>query len=149
MDWSRAKTILIGAFLLLNVFLGYQLWLNEQSEVDFARRAQGGIDLLEEMLVQNRITINGDIPLETPVMNNLEVSLIDLSQLERPFSNQAITMNESAILSSFETPVSLPDTINRYQLDQLLEPFVWHIDEYRWEPLLSDEETDRIRSNER
>lgn len=98
MDWSRAKTILIGAFLLLNVFLGYQLWLNEQSEVDFARRAQGGIDLLEEMLVQNRITINGDIPLETPVMNNLEVSLIDLSQLERPFSNQAITMNESAIL---------------------------------------------------
>jgi len=33
MDWGRAKSVLIVSFLVLNVLLGYQLWLNVRDQV--------------------------------------------------------------------------------------------------------------------
>lgn len=35
MEWARAKTILIITFFLLNVILGYQLWITKVADSYF------------------------------------------------------------------------------------------------------------------
>lgn len=37
MDWGRAKNVLIYAFLLLNLVLGYQLWNDLREQADSIR----------------------------------------------------------------------------------------------------------------
>lgn len=66
MDWGRAKNVLIYAFLLLNLVLGYQLWmdLREQagSSLDFTSLSESTQRLMEE----NRIQVLSPIPPDTP-----------------------------------------------------------------------------------
>ena len=48
MNWSRAKTILIASFLLLNMILGFQLWStnrSNQTEISLDRiQYRGGFE---------------------------------------------------------------------------------------------------------
>ena len=66
MDWGRAKNVLIYAFLLLNLVLGYQLWIDyrEQagSSLDFTSLSESTQRVMEE----NRIQVLSPIPSETP-----------------------------------------------------------------------------------
>ncbi|WP_235075275.1 hypothetical protein [Paenibacillus alvei] len=51
MDWGRAKNILIYAFLLLNIVLGYQLWqeVRDQmhSELDWTSLSDAAKKMME------------------------------------------------------------------------------------------------------
>lgn len=66
MEWGRAKTILICTFLLLNVLLGYQLFVQN---MEFPGSYFGMSALREDMnkvLESKNIQVNDDIPSETP-----------------------------------------------------------------------------------
>lgn len=73
MDWSRAKSILIGSFLLLNMLLFYQLWT--------ARTEQGGtpedvnlqVEETRKILQRNQISVTGDIPRDAPKLKLINV----------------------------------------------------------------------------
>ncbi|WP_106769619.1 two-component system regulatory protein YycI [Paenibacillus faecalis] len=66
MDWGRAKNVLIYAFLLLNLVLAYQLWVDYQeqagSSLDFTSLSESTQRVMEE----NRIQVLSPIPSETP-----------------------------------------------------------------------------------
>lgn len=68
MDWGRAKTVLIGAFLLLNLILGYQLWMDirdqAQSNLDIASLSENAQRALEDKHIQ----VNAQIPRDTPIL---------------------------------------------------------------------------------
>lgn len=74
MDWSRAKTVLIWSFLILNVLLGYQLWMDELNLTTFAENAS----LREEMnrqLALKDVRLDVPVPDGTPVLSELTVGL--------------------------------------------------------------------------
>ncbi|MGN7358887.1 two-component system regulatory protein YycI [Paenibacillus sp. SAF-054] len=56
MDWGRAKNVLIYAFLLLNLVLGYQLWadVREQADtnLDFASLSESTQKVMKERSIQ-------------------------------------------------------------------------------------------------
>ncbi|RXJ02810.1 hypothetical protein DS745_05735 [Anaerobacillus alkaliphilus] len=89
MDWSRAKTIFIITFLLLNIFLGYQL--NEKktaSNINFTAEATLQerlsemnitivVDLHEEQLTGTYISGTTELSLETQIPDNQEVLMVE------------------------------------------------------------------------
>ncbi|QJC54075.1 hypothetical protein HGI30_22815 [Paenibacillus albicereus] len=71
MDWGRAKSVLILAFLLLNLLLGYQLWGDVRERV---QPSSNSAELSPETLAAlkaKRVAFSGVIPKETPVLHDL------------------------------------------------------------------------------
>ncbi|KRE53544.1 two-component system regulatory protein YycI [Paenibacillus sp. Soil522] len=75
MDWGRAKNVLIISFLLLNILLGYQLWLDIREQlninVNTAELPQDKVLLMQ----QKRISLEANLPLETPDLGDLQYLL--------------------------------------------------------------------------
>lgn len=67
MDWGRAKNVLIYAFLLLNLVLGYQLWndIREQadSNLDYTSLEPGTQKVMEDKGIRVLVKIPSDTPL--------------------------------------------------------------------------------------
>ncbi|SDS82841.1 Two-component signal transduction system YycFG, regulatory protein YycI [Paenibacillaceae bacterium GAS479] len=71
MDWGRAKSVLILAFLLLNLLLGYQLWSDVRERVQpSSNPAELSPDTLEAMKAKG-IELAGSIPKETSELHDL------------------------------------------------------------------------------
>lgn len=80
MDWSKSKTILIIAFILTNIVLGYNLYINVfryDSQDIFSNRS---ISNLNKLLNTKNISINTQIPKETPSLSTLSIKYEDLSK---------------------------------------------------------------------
>ncbi|TLS48897.1 hypothetical protein FE782_28255 [Paenibacillus antri] len=83
MDWSRAKTVLIWAFLLLNVLLGYQLWMDELNLTTFAENATRR-DEMNRLLEQKDVRLATAIPEGTPSLREITVRLQSGERSEEP-----------------------------------------------------------------
>ncbi|WP_028563601.1 two-component system regulatory protein YycI [Paenibacillus pinihumi] len=72
MDWRRAKSVLIFAFIMLNILLGYQLWL------DVRERLESNMDMtdlppeIQRIMQEKNVRLIGKIPAGTPVLPDLE-----------------------------------------------------------------------------
>lgn len=80
MDWSRAKSVLIYAFLLLNVVLGYQLWQDVQdrltTQLDWTSLSEDA----KQMKEAKKIEIMAKIPSETPSLRDISYKVIENQQ---------------------------------------------------------------------
>jgi regulatory protein YycI of two-component signal transduction system YycFG len=72
MDWSRAKSVLIIAFFLLNILLGYQLWSNIREGLsasgDVSNLPADTVAIMQKKNIKLETT---SIPLETPELRDL------------------------------------------------------------------------------
>lgn len=85
MDWSKAKTILIVAFIITNSILGFVLFKNIN-----ARDRTLSSEFMEEVkarLVEKNIKLNTEIPKEVPGLNTLvvEYEVIDIDRVNRNY----------------------------------------------------------------
>lgn len=84
MDWGRAKSVLIFAFLLLNLVLGYQLWSNIREGL---RTSADVGDLRPEtqaLMEEKKIKLGTSIPSETPDLRDLTYKVkVGLGKAER------------------------------------------------------------------
>lgn len=71
MDWGRAKSVLIFAFLMLNILLGYNIWTDVReglyASVDSAELPADKVQLMQ----QKRITLATNLPIQTPELADL------------------------------------------------------------------------------
>jgi regulatory protein YycI of two-component signal transduction system YycFG len=77
MDWRRAKSVLILSFLMLNVILGSQLWLEWRERlntaVDWTSLPPETLQVMREKNIQ--VDPNTKIPAKTPDMRELTYTL--------------------------------------------------------------------------
>ena len=71
MDWSKTKTILIWAFLMLDVFLGYQVYATRGGYLQSPQASQAEKWEMRDYLSQHNITLDAEVPTETPDMTLL------------------------------------------------------------------------------
>ncbi len=76
MDWSKAKTILIFAFLITNIFLGMVIF-NGRKQVD-PTLTDDFINKTIDILAKKNIKLEGDIPKIDPTLTGLTVEFEDL-----------------------------------------------------------------------
>ncbi|WP_216830170.1 two-component system regulatory protein YycI [Alkalihalobacterium elongatum] len=128
MDWSRAKTIFIITFILLNGFLFYQLReLNHHNQINLIIEAT-----LQERLNEMNVTIedNVDEELESGLLivgKNIQITEDMVSGLKK----QEITfLNETTIISRLEEPFPIEKESINDQVQGFLNDFVLNGDMY-------------------
>jgi len=121
MDWGRAKSVLIFAFLALNVILGYQLWLNIQE----GQSANADADSLPPdtlaIMQQKNITFaaNIRIPSETPKLRDLtfrvtnKLGIGERHELKEPVESK-IVFNEKELQDDLGSVIP---QLNQYGFD--------------------------------
>ncbi|GMK38940.1 hypothetical protein PCCS19_19940 [Paenibacillus sp. CCS19] len=122
MDWSRAKSVLILAFLLLNVVLGYQLWENVSERLNTGQKL-GDLDADTLRMMKERgigLATSASIPSETPEMRDLtyrfkSTGLAEEVKLDKPVDSRII-FDEKELLAQLGGVI--PD-LAEYQYDQL------------------------------
>jgi regulatory protein YycI of two-component signal transduction system YycFG len=75
MDWRRAKSVLILAFLLLNALLGYQLWMEWRTQVNTTVDWTSLPADTRQVIQEKKIRVDATIPAETPAMKDLSFKL--------------------------------------------------------------------------
>lgn len=140
MDWSRAKTILIWAFLILDLFLGYQVsatrnlqWNNPES----LKAAAGDIELY---LKQQNITLISEMPQEAPEMKYLNVEYQGFQIPMNMMPGQRITLQKTEIVSYFNQPLPASDVKNLDDWLQGMDQRVMYANFYHPDKLLSNKD---------
>lgn len=130
MDWSRAKSVLIISFLMLNVLLGYQLW------VDISEQLNANVNSAELppdkvlLMGQKRITLATNLPAGTPKLSDLTFLLkSDKGATPRMLTepvDSALNFDQPALVKALNGQI--PD-IEEYEYDlhsNFDNVFVWH-----------------------
>lgn len=102
MDWGRAKNVLIYAFLLLNLVLAYQLW------VDYREQAGSSLDYTslsestQRVMEENRIQVLSPIPSETPQLPKIAYTYSvgdqgKLIKLNQPVDTKLVYSNQKEL----------------------------------------------------
>lgn len=118
MDWSRAKTVLIISFLMLNILLGYQLW------VDISEQLNANVNSAElppdkvQLMGQKRISLAANLPAGTPKLSDLTYLLqsgkkSSPKKLEKPVDS-ALIFDKAALVKALDGQI--PD-IEDYEYD--------------------------------
>ncbi|MBO2944513.1 two-component system regulatory protein YycI [Paenibacillus sp. F411] len=95
MDWGRAKNVLIYAFLLLNLVLGYQLWMDMRDRAGASPDFTSLSGATQRMMEENRIQVLSPIPAETPQLPKISYTYRPDAQgdpvpLEQPVDTRLI-----------------------------------------------------------
>ncbi|MDQ0091863.1 regulatory protein YycI of two-component signal transduction system YycFG [Paenibacillus anaericanus] len=121
MDWGRAKNVLIYAFLLLNLVLGYQLWndLEEQADSNLDYTSLEGST---QMIMDDKgIKVLAKIPNETPELPKISYRFVDgrqggkITELPEPVDSKLI-WTPKELQNALKS--SLPDIAN-YSYDEV------------------------------
>lgn len=125
MDWSKAKSVLIISFLLLNLVLGYQIWLNAKEQANASPGLTGFSDDTRAVMQEKNIRLETKIPTDTPELREISVRM-SCGQIE-----------EGRI--QLESPVDSRVIFVPKELKQELEHEIPTIDRYEFDPLVSSD----------
>lgn len=132
MHWSRIKTIFIIVFLLLNSFLGYQLWEKKTRKIELAQSYENSI---EELLLLKNIKLDTELDLEQPELPQLNVQFLtytfrDLALL----AGQHVVLEEHRLISNLIQPYSLPKPWDEsIFFEEFVQKKVMNGEEYRYD----------------
>ncbi|MBO7747086.1 two-component system regulatory protein YycI [Paenibacillus sp. MWE-103] len=123
MDWGRAKSVLIIAFLLLNLVLGYQLWSNIREGRDASTDVNDLRPETQALMKEKGIKLDTSIPSETPELKDLtfraktKLGAGERRELQTPVDSKAV-FNEKELLASLGGVI--PD-LNKYAFGENLD----------------------------
>lgn len=127
MDWNKTKTIFIVIFLLLNVFLGYQL---------YQRKTENKIEMLEQSSVENRLeALNikyGKIPDRTEKKSYIsgQSELFMESELKKLPNQKIEIIDRTTVVATLDKPVLLPKAGLETVVREFLKEYVLYGKDY-------------------
>ncbi|CEH32581.1 YycH protein [Aneurinibacillus migulanus] len=143
MDWSRAKTILIVTFLLLDLFLGYQVIMSQNRDIETAPQGELIPSSLEELLKTRTITLDTGIPNETPQMNYVNVRFTSFAHHLQSLTGQVIGQQGVGVMVKFNEPVKLSDFTNKAEALKTLDPYTVYSRDYTFDEKRSSDSVQR------
>lgn len=124
MDWSRAKNVLIYAFLLLNLVLGYQLYMDLREQADTNPDLTSLAENTQQAMEAKGIRLAAQIPSETPEMPKINYRLLNGS------GGKEVPLPKPVYSKLIFTPKELASSLKEELPD---------IDNYRYDPVESGE----------
>lgn len=73
MELSKAKTVLIIAFLVLNIYLAYQIWVGQEFVLSYAAVSSEEVERVMDLLVENNYLLTTTLPRQTQKMSLFSV----------------------------------------------------------------------------
>ena len=142
MDWSKAKTILIVTFLLLDLFLGYQV-IHSYNR-DRAGMPQGELipSSMDELLQSRSIKLTANIPSGTPDMYYIHVRFTGFAGHIEKLTGQPETASRgNGVFVTFDGPLPVPNPENRADLLKFMEPYIAFSRDYAYDTWASTKHT--------
>ncbi|MCG5027019.1 two-component system regulatory protein YycI [Anoxybacillus flavithermus] len=131
MDWSRAKTILIWAFLFLDLFLGYQVYVTRFSHWQSPEAVQADRWDIEMYLNQQNISLEAEVPQETPAMTYLNAEYAGINAITlQEIPGIRVTMEKMARAARLDPPRPIRGQFTPGDLLRQLGPRMLHADQY-------------------
>lgn len=135
MDWSRAKTLLIVAFFLLDLFLGYEVYHVRVLGEPFASRADAAEEATRNLLAQWKVRVEAPLPETVPNVAVLYVrSPYDLGAVRA--SGKRVWEHQGLLLAVWKRALRVsnphPDAVAERLADE-----VFRFPEYRYDPVQS------------
>lgn len=131
MEWGRAKNVLIYAFLLLNLVLGYQLWNGVREQRDSNLDITSLENNTQRIMDEKQIRVLAKIPTETPELAKIAYRFVDGDQRGNTVDLPA-PVDSKLIFSPRELTSALKNTlpdIDQYRYDEVTssaDVFVLH-----------------------
>ena len=150
MDWNRSKTIFIGVFLILNIFL-YTQYLNsynggQQLEV------LGKTTEIASRLKEDNITYV-TLPTNVEVTSYYSGTIKNFKPSEVPYfaNQQTEIVNENKLVVTLEKPISLRETTTKDSYTEFLHSYIhegasytlWEVDEEKRQATFFQKVNDR------
>lgn len=121
MDWGRAKNVLIYAFLLLNLVLGYQLWNDLQEQADSNPDFTSLESSIQKSMDDKRIRVLAKIPTETPELSKISYRFVNGGEQGGELVDLPVPVDSKLIYTPKELAnalkTSLPN-IGEYRYDE-------------------------------
>ncbi len=73
MDLSKAKTVFIIAFLALNIYLAYQIWVGQEFVLSYAAVSSEEVEQVMDLLAENNYLLATSLPQQTQKMSLFSV----------------------------------------------------------------------------
>ena len=137
MDWSKTKSIFIGVFLILNVFL-YSQYVNTYSKAQNLELLGKSNDI-EVRLKEENITYDVELKqsIETPPYISAKLKKYAVDQLPVNSNQNYRLINDYKLAVTFKAPIKLISTKQEATLNDFLRQYVyegqsfelWEIDE--------------------
>jgi regulatory protein YycI of two-component signal transduction system YycFG len=118
MDWGKAKNIFIISFFVLNVILGYQLWIDRDQKVETVQLTKNREEELKQMLKLKAIDYPDTIPKEVPDLNFLYVKYVKVDP------SDPSTKNRETKRMEFNPPLEVSDFS---QIENIAEALKSHL----------------------
>lgn len=132
MDWSKAKTVLIWAFLFLDLFLGYQVYVSRTQQWTDHEVNSGQASDVEAYLASKQITLQVEVPQETREMNYVNVEYLGFDSLKaKEMPGQVISLERNAIVSKFVPPIPASDRKNPEEFLRQINQRIMFANQYR------------------
>lgn len=132
MDWRRAKTILIIAFLILDSFLLYQLWTGREHEVEMGQQNTATSSNLQDVLKARNIKLQIEMPAEMPEMYYVNIRYGELQQVNKnKLLNQVIKMEGHILQSRFLDPLPSPGYPTKGDIHRIYKEHILFFDDYK------------------
>ena len=137
MDWSKTKSIFIGVFLILNVFL-YSQYLNTYSEAQKLELLGTSKDIEARLKEENITYVDGlTESIETPPYISAKAKKYSLDELPANSNQNYRLINDYKLVVTFKAPIKLISTKQEATLNDFLRQYVyegqsfelWEIDE--------------------
>lgn len=127
MDWSRAKTIFIISFLILDIFLAYQL-IYQKNENTFETLPEASFD---QQLKAENITVT-KLPTEPKKSNYVEARTKQFDFDDTLTTNQTISIASPGITSELLEPYTLKENWKVEDIDAFIKSYVYNGDQYQF-----------------
>ncbi|GIO32825.1 MULTISPECIES: two-component system regulatory protein YycI [Paenibacillus] len=119
MDWGRAKNVLIYAFLLLNLVLGYQLWIDMREQADTSLDFASLSESTQKVMKEKSIQLLCQIPSMTPQLPKITYQYANGESVGRRVTLEGhiesqLIFKERDLVNALKP--SIPDIAN-YQYD--------------------------------
>ncbi|CAM5798028.1 two-component system regulatory protein YycI [Brevibacillus borstelensis] len=131
MDWSKTKTILIWAFLLLDVFLGYQVYATRGGYWQNPEASQSEKWEMDDYLRQHNVTLDAEVPSDTPDMTYLNAEYVGIGALElQGMAGIDATLEKMALAARLKPPIAINGQITPNELLRQIGPRMMYSDQY-------------------
>lgn len=132
MDWSRIKTIFIITFLLLDIFLAYEV---------IAKRSRNQLDVLTDTSIEEKLEADEikyvDLPKE--VVKDTYISAQsktitdeELKQLKLSKKQEITLINSVTIQSKVKEELYVPEKNKQFFFNQFLKEYVYNGEQYQY-----------------
>lgn len=132
MDWSRAKSILIATFFILDLFLGLQLSQMMQTQSKIIREDQINRKQIEQLLDQVQVNARLDQLEQKDFPGQLTVYKAMISELGNPWTRE----KQGSYIQTFSPGLPFKD---EQDLERILKQQIPFFSEFRYSKALSSE----------